>query len=421
MGTRALETLSGLTKRQRRASVLGALLMVLVALAWWGGRQLWARHELRQGQAALEQEAFTDALRHFDRCLSVWPDSIDAHLGAARAARRADDLARAQTDLQACQRLHPSRPEVALEAALLEAQRGGVVGQPGTFVAYLDHVCPEKYLIQEARAKGFLQIDCLEEAQGCLEDVLRHQPDHFQGRLLRGRLSEILHREADALRDYRRALDRRPESSEARIGVARNLDRLGQTDEAGRQYEQALAAHPENLEARLGTARWHTRSGRYADAHRLLDEFSAASAADAPTLVECARLALAEQHAAEAERLVRQALAVDAYHRPAYLLLADALQLQGEAEQANQQRTRAEQLDADERRLPVLKGQVNATPSSVPLLFELGTVLLRLGQVDHGEQALQAVLHLEPGHAGARKALAERQRVLAPGAGLSKP
>src|SRR5207302_8930208 len=137
-------------RRRQRWFVLAALAIVLAAAGVWGGRQLWARHYLRQGQAALEREDFAQALGDYDRCLRVWPDAFEAHLGAARAARRGDDLSRAEDHLRVCQRLNAASAELALEAALLQAQRGGVTGPIGPFAAYLYRDCPERILVQEA-------------------------------------------------------------------------------------------------------------------------------------------------------------------------------------------------------------------------------------------------------------------------------
>jgi len=119
--------------------------------------------------------------------------------------------------------------------------------------------------------------------------------------------------------------------------------------------------------------------------------------ADAQVLVGCGRLALAEQRASEAEDLTRRALACDSYDRDAHVLASQVAGAVGKTDEARRHEVRAAQIDADERRLPALKVEVNAKPGNVPLLFELGTVLLRLGHKEKAQWALQTVLRLEPG------------------------
>src|SRR5262249_13160434 len=87
---------------RRRPLGLGLVLVVL-ALAGWGGwaawRQLRAAHHHREAHRALEQRDFARARQHLASCLTVWPNDVALHLLSAQAARRAGDLEEATRQL----------------------------------------------------------------------------------------------------------------------------------------------------------------------------------------------------------------------------------------------------------------------------------------------------------------------------------
>src|SRR6266550_5629815 len=88
----------------------------LFALAWY---------HLQAGKSALDRYHTEEAQHHLDQYLHIWPKSAQAHLLAARAARRAGDLELAQEHLRLCDDLHAGAwLERVFEWALLRAAMG---------------------------------------------------------------------------------------------------------------------------------------------------------------------------------------------------------------------------------------------------------------------------------------------------------
>jgi len=67
-----------------------------------GGRHLWAYWHYREGQKAMSARDFAGAQQHFVQCLQVWSSSIEVHLKAARAARKAGDFDETEPLLHRC-------------------------------------------------------------------------------------------------------------------------------------------------------------------------------------------------------------------------------------------------------------------------------------------------------------------------------
>src|SRR5215469_436200 len=87
-----------LGRPRRLLIVLGTCTLVLAGASPF----LWAGYHWYAGRAALKRYHNTEARRHLDACLKVWPwsRSVPVHLLTARAARMDGDLEEAAQHLE---------------------------------------------------------------------------------------------------------------------------------------------------------------------------------------------------------------------------------------------------------------------------------------------------------------------------------
>ena len=84
---------------RRRCAALFLIFLVLTGVGL-AVPHLKAWYHYRAGKTALERYHAVEALGHLNACLRTWPESKDARLLAARAARRADRLDEAVAHLE---------------------------------------------------------------------------------------------------------------------------------------------------------------------------------------------------------------------------------------------------------------------------------------------------------------------------------
>jgi tetratricopeptide (TPR) repeat protein len=284
----ALNRLFAPLRRRPLASLLGLVIVAAcgVALAWY----LRDQRYLSRGKEALARHDFVGAREQFEAYLSYHSDDVQVRLLAAQAARRAGDLAAAEEHLFVAQRLGDVGDASTLEFALLRAQRGDSAGIESYLHQQQERDPATSALVLEAAAQGAMKKN-LPLALGFLDRLLTLQPDHYQGRLLRGRLWHDLHRYENARDDLLRAIELRPEAVEARVLCADTAYQLGHVGEAAGHFEEALQRQRENQQALLGLARCRADEFRLDDADRLLGELLARDPKNAAANAERTRLA----------------------------------------------------------------------------------------------------------------------------------
>ena len=190
---------------------------------------------------------------------------------------------------------------------------------------------------------------------------LGQKPDSVPALVLRGWVWQRLRRSAEALRDYRRAVELEPDHAEAQLGLARCLSRK-QPRDAAAHFEALRRQRPEDPRVLIGLARCWNDLGDSSRACRLLDEVLARDAGNAEALVERGRAILAAGRPAEAERCLRKAVARAPDDREALYQLVLALQAQHKSAAAKQLREQLEQLTNDLKRLDELIRAVAQSP-----------------------------------------------------------
>src|SRR5262249_37316884 len=156
---------------------------------------------LRAGEEALERRNYAKAEAHVALALESRPDNAEAHLLAARVARRAilpvlpgateglghsltvssasrvGSYEKAQEHLETYKKLGGIPERFDLEQRLLHVQRGGLAQEETDLLSLIAEDSPETVPILEALIKGYLRAYRLPEAGTCLNRWLEHKED----------------------------------------------------------------------------------------------------------------------------------------------------------------------------------------------------------------------------------------------------
>jgi tetratricopeptide (TPR) repeat protein len=397
--------------RNRRllvASLVGLGVLALVASAGVVfSYHAWAEYHRWQAETAVKRREFDRALANLELCLEVWPRSAETHFLAARAARRAGAYDQAEHHLAVCKRLGWVPEEVALERALVLAQRDDPAGLEEYLLTCVHKDHPDSVIILEALAKGYIRTYQMRRASDCLDLWLQREPDNVQALAWRGEVNERLDHRTDAVNDYRRALELDPQRDEVRLHLAEALYLLQQPEEAVAHYEQLSRHQPGNPDALLGLARCRHEQGRTDEARQLLDRVLTARPHDAGALTERGKMALESGQLPDAETWLRQAVEADSSEREVVYSYWQCLEREGKHEEARPWHERLQRVEADAKRMVAVMHALSAAPRDPELRCEAGQLLLRNGHEDEGLRWLISALEMQPGHRRSHEVLAD--------------
>jgi tetratricopeptide (TPR) repeat protein len=352
-------------------------------------------------------------MEHFDACLKVWTNSIDAHLLAARAARSDGDMVAADSHLRECQRLQEGiSPDITFEWSLLRAASGELDEVERYLQGQVRTDPSREPLVLEAQAQGYLRVARTLEALACLDRWLQLDPNNAQAFFIKGNAWRRVQSTSQAAPEYRRVLELDPTRDDARWWLAVCLHETGRHEEAGKLFEQLRPARPGDpeLEARLAVC--YRFAGRTDEARGMLERVLADHPSHGLGLRAMGDLELAEGRVQAAEDWLRRAAAENPFDYRIQFSLAQCLQkIPGREVEARTQRVKAEKLkERLERYGEISSRQMNARPKDPDLHCELGVLLVGLGQEEAGRRWLISALKLNPQHAGAHAALASSYR-----------
>jgi tetratricopeptide (TPR) repeat protein len=402
--------MSTTTTRAARRPAAVVLVLALLGLlgggAWYLGRQVWADHHFRAAQLALKRRDFAAAGDHLAVCLRVWPRDLAAHVLAARAARRAGDLAEAERRLDHCAGLPGLSGDLELERALLRAQRGELAAVEPFLLAHLRADAADAVLVCEVLAPAYHAAYRLDEALACLNlwEVL--EPDYARVPYLKGDIFERKRGRAEARDCYRRAVELGPDRTEARIALARAQLLLDHAEAAWEQLAVLNERAPDAPEVRRLTVRCLRLLGRTDEARARLGAALARAPEDGDLLFEHGMLELAAGRPAEAEPWLRRANEKRPSERELLYQLALCLERNGKTAEAHQVRDRLKQAEADLGRLNEVVRLIAGQPRDAGLRCEAGQLMMGNGYPDEGRRWLESALAIDPRHGPSHQALA---------------
>lgn len=273
-----------------------------------------------------------DAMRSFERALSIDPDCVDAlHNRGSEWLERADP-GRALADYERAALLRPAdatgpyhcaqalkalgRWDDAL-ASLEQAvgldpghapalhNRGNLLrllGRPQEALASLDRAlasAPRLVAAQVSRGVVLLDLGDADAALRVAEHVLQGRRAEPGAAALRGHALAALHRSREALQAYERALALDPARAEVWVGRGHVLHELGFVRHAAGSFERALAIEPARIDARVALGTALQALGRLPEALQCFEQAMAHDPgfADLPGLLLRAKAALCDWEA----------------------------------------------------------------------------------------------------------------------------
>lgn len=367
-----------------------------------------AEAHFKAARAAAGRRDFARARQELAKCIALAPDRADARLLAARTARRMGDYAEAEKQLKECQRLKAPVEAVKLERALLRAQRGEVEDVEKYLTTAVKKGHPDRVLILEALARGYLASYRLPDALRTLGLWLGKEPKDAEAFYWRGEVFRQLSRAEKAVADYRLAIELDPQHDRARLRLAEGLLQSGDAEEALKHYQRLQKRRPKDAAVRLGLARCAVEMGKTDEGKKILDRLLADEPRNAAALSERGRVALQEDQAAAAEKWLRQAVALAPADYTANYRLAMCLSLPGKDEEFRKQLARVKRIQEDVERLQtIIRTTLPESPTSPAVRHEGGMILLRLGRDAEALRWLAAALRLDPRHKPTHRALAD--------------
>jgi Tfp pilus assembly protein PilF len=396
-----------------------------VAYDWiWG-----ADFHLRAAEEALDRGDFGQAEAHIKLVLESRPNNPEAHLLAARIARRAilpvlpragealgfslatstgrsvGSYDKAQQHLTKFKKLGGVAELFNLEQDLLKAQSGGLPQVEADLKALVAQDPPETELILEALVKGYLQAYRLHEALACLDQWLERNDD-VQALIWRGWVHERLRQTLAAKADYLRALELDPDKDDARLRLAEML--IGSAPaEAAAHFEILNRKQSADPSVTLGLAQCRRALGDTREARRLLDQLLARQPRYSPALLERGMIAMEESQPAEAERWLRQAVALDPYGRLTNYHIYLCLEQLGKKDEAQKVKAKLDKVIEDLKLMDETTAKVSAAPHDPRWRYEAGMILMRNEQKEEGLRWLLSALEVDPRHAPTHAALAD--------------
>jgi tetratricopeptide (TPR) repeat protein len=348
-----------LTGRKKWIALGVALLAVGVAAC---GVAFWKRSQNYQAaRRAVDRRDFRQAGLLLKRHLEDFPDDPAALLLAARTARMQGDVSEAREHLRRCEHCGGPKDSLALEEKLLRVQQGELAEFTTMLESCASHpAAPETPLMLEALIEGALQavgprrrledqevLSHLARARQAIDLWLRSRPgrpDQVQGLVWRGRATFPVDYDR-AIADLRQALEKDPDSFQARLHLALGLAEK-ETNQAAEHLKVLHEKAPENNQVRYGLATAQRALGRPEEARKLLDDMLDANPDDVAALVERAEVALDAQAIPEADQYLRKALGLAPDSPEANLAMSRRHRLARKVPEENYFRKRFEQLDA---------------------------------------------------------------------------
>jgi predicted Zn-dependent protease len=384
---------------------LGALIL-FVGGGSFLGRELGARHHLRQAQEALNHFDFDGAAAHLEQCLRIHPRDGEARLLAAQTARRSGRLDEAERRLGECEGLDLAEEALRQERWLLRVQRGDLAGHEKPLLERAERDPAAAPLVYEALARGNVAAQRLPGVLFCAERLLKDNPDHVPGLLCHGWAMEQMNRFEEAREDYRRAVALRPDDVTARLSLGEVFLHFKEWQSAREQFEYLRDRLPDNPAVLLGLARCLRGGGRTDEARALLDHLVRNFPREPLILSERGQFALESGRAAEAERWLRLALELAPHDRQANFALYQCLEDQGRSQEGQPFLRRFEEIEADLKRMSELRRELVQPGRQPARRTEAGLLCFRLGRDQEAISWLQSSLQEDPEQPEAHKALA---------------
>jgi tetratricopeptide (TPR) repeat protein len=200
------------------------------------------------GRKALSEGKAEEALRHFDRAISVNPNLPDAWIGRGFALSESGKFAEAAQSFERALAIEPSDANIWYVRGLTLGQLSKYEEALASFDRAIE-IAPESPDYWSYRGRALWELGRYEEAVESLDRVLKVAPGNYQAWSNRGVLLRRAGRVEDALHSYERALEINPDDEHTWVNKGILLADMDRGEEAVASYSRSLKINPNNTVA----------------------------------------------------------------------------------------------------------------------------------------------------------------------------
>jgi tetratricopeptide (TPR) repeat protein len=370
-------------------------------------REGWALRHERAARRALDADRLEEARSEIDLALRVRDTRSSTLLLASRISRLQGGYTEAAQFLDRCGRSNGMSEPLKLEWLLLRCQRGEIDELAPSLLALVKAGHVESPIILEALSAVYQRQTRYLEALDCLNLWLEQVPDSIRALNWRGWVSAQLDHRAQALTDYERLLELRPDRSDVRLRLAEILVDSTRHAEAVPHLERLREELPNNPDVAVALARCYRVRLRKEESRDLLDGVLREHPDHVGALLTRGQLELDAGRFRDAETWLRKALERSPQDTEARYILYQSLRGQpGRQRDAEQELARWKQDKLSQDRLTrLLRTELSIHPNDPDLARETGELLLSRGEGQRGLYWLHRAFALNPRHVPTLKAL----------------
>lgn len=357
---------------------------------------------------AIGVREYPQALAHITNCLERWPFNAELHYLAARTCRRAGDLNTAQAHLARAAVLRWPQPQINLEAQLLRAQAGDVWDVETPLLARLNTGPPEEVIILEALVNGLMVNDRLDDVLVLTSTWIDSFPEDWLPRIYRGNARlRINGKTEEAIQDFQRVLELRPDNPESHLALAIVLANSGEFDKALPHFQACINSQAEDARVLFGLAFCQYSLGRNQEARLALSQLFAQNKDHSAGTFLQAKIELAEESPELAFQWLKKADALAPGHMDITHALMQVCRQLGQTQEADKYQRLLEEIRARDAELDKLATAVKSRPEDAALRFRLGMACLKLGRDEEASHWFQGILWKNPRHLPTLNALTQ--------------
>ena len=406
-----------LGKRTGRAAFIAFAVILLAIMAAWAVRSFLpaspapsdAQIHWQQAQQAIEDREFSQAASHIAQCLESWPYNAEAHFLMARCYRRAGNLADWKVHLTLAETLRWPKDQITLERQLRRAQVGDIWEVEDTLFDLLNSQPPEEVIILEALVNGFIENDRLLDVVPLTTTWINRFPKDWLPLVYRGNAQLRLYgKPAEAVQDFQRVLELKPDHPEAHLALALVLTNDGQFKEAMPHFQFYLDRQPQDpSEALFGLASCQYSIGKTDQAREALDQLLAQDKNNAGAMFLQAKIELAEGRLPEALAWLKKADALSPLQADVTNALVHVCGQLGLKDETAFYKQRLDDIKKRDETLDRLISEAKIRPDDPEIRFELAITCLKYGREEEASHWFQGILRKNPNHLPTLKALAD--------------
>jgi tetratricopeptide (TPR) repeat protein len=354
----------------------------------------------RQARAAITEREFPEAAAHLTHCLEIWPFNAQAHFLMARTCRRAGQLKQWKKHLDRAETLNWPKDQIDLERKVRRAQVGDIWEVEDFLMDRVNERPPEEVIILEALVNGFLQNDRLPDVIAFTSSWINRFPQDWLPLIYRGNARLRLNGKAsDALKDFERVLELKPDHPEAHFSVAIVLTDQGEFEKAVPHFQYCLDSHVDDPTGALfGLASCQFSLGKTDQARAALGQLFAQNKYHARASYLQAKIELAEGRPQEAIHWLKKADDLSPNESDITNALFQVSRQLDRPQDATQYRRRFEDIQQRDAEIDRIISEVKDEPDNPDRRFQLGMVCLKLGREQEAAHWFQGVLWKDPNH-----------------------